>query len=77
MIVVVRVRIRVEAGGGVTGTVALACGGYEAETPQLMVPAKFMEELGYQLPKHAVEAEFDTARGPLKVWVVPGGCRFK
>ena len=42
-----------------------------------MVPAKFMEELGYQLPKHAVEAEFDTARGPLKVWVVPGGCRFK
>lgn len=75
MIVVVRVRIRVEADGGITETAALACSGYEAETPQLMVPAKFMEEFGYQLPKHAVKVEFDTAGGPLTMRAVPSGCK--
>ena len=47
MIVVVRVRIRVRADGGVTETAVLACSGYDAEAPQLTVPAKFMEEFGY------------------------------
>jgi len=65
--VVVRVGIRVEAGGKVIEAVSLACSGYETKAPQLMVPVKLAEELGCWPPKHAIEAEFNTVGGPLKV----------
>jgi len=66
MIMVVRVRIRVKV-SRVAKTVALACSGYEAKAPQVMIPAKFAEELGCWPSKRAIEAEFDMAEGPLKI----------
>lgn len=71
---VVRVKLRVKAGESTLETIALANSGYETETPQLLVPIEFARELGYWPPKSMIETEFDTAGGPLKVWIVPGGC---
>ncbi|MEM0481923.1 MAG: hypothetical protein QXM16_03420 [Nitrososphaerota archaeon] len=69
-----RVKLRVKAGEKTLETIALANSGYEAETPQLLVPIGFARELGYWPPTPGAETEFETAGGPLKVWVVPGGC---
>lgn len=71
---VVRVRLKVKAGEEILETIALANSGYEAETPQILVPIEFARELGYWPPRSEIETEFETAGGPLKVWIVPGGC---
>jgi hypothetical protein len=69
----VRVRLRVEAGGRVREVVALVNSGYEADTPQLMVPIGLARELGlWPPPPDAREELFDTAGGPVRVWVVRG-----
>jgi len=75
MIVVLTLGIRVETSGRAAETVALACSGYEARDPQLMVPVKPAEELDYRRPKRALEAEFVMAEDLLKVWVVSRGCK--
>ena len=46
----VRVRLRVEVGGRVREVVALVNSGYEADTPQLMIPARLARELGLWPP---------------------------
>lgn len=57
-------------------TSALANSGYEAETPQLLVPVKLAELLKLWPPKEGIEeSEFETAGGPLRVWIAPGACR--
>ena len=66
----VRVRLRVEAGGRVREVVALVNSGYEADTPQLMVPIGLARELGLWPPPSDAREEFvDTAGGPVRVWV--------
>jgi len=69
--VAVRVRLRVERGARSLEVVALVNSGYEADTPQLMVPVSIARGLGvWPPPLEAREEVFETAGGPLRVWVL-------
>jgi len=53
-------------------TSALVNSGYEAETPQLLVPRRLALELGlWPPPEDAQLLEFGTAGGPTRVYLVP------
>jgi len=76
--VAVRVRLRIERGGIAREVVALLNSGYEADTPQLMVPAGLARELGiWPPPPDAKEDLFDTAGGPVRVWIVRSAAKIK
>jgi len=66
----VRVRLRVKRGGRAVEVIALVNSGYEADSPQLMVPVEVARSLGLWPPIAAREEVFETAGGPLKVWVL-------
>jgi len=72
--VAVRVRLKLRRGDRVLETPALANTGYEAETPQILVPKLVAEILGYWPPPVEAETVFETAGGPLRVWVIPRAC---
>ncbi|MEM0460165.1 MAG: hypothetical protein QXZ31_09895 [Thermofilaceae archaeon] len=66
----VRLVIRVREGG--VEEVALLNSGYEAPTPQLMIPVSTARKLGLWPPTaDSREADVDTAGGPLRVWYYP------
>ncbi|MGC8850506.1 MAG: hypothetical protein ACP5K1_03895 [Candidatus Bathyarchaeia archaeon] len=68
----VRLRLRLKVGSLSKKVVALVNSGYEADTPQLLIPANLAKELGlWPPPSEAVETFFNTAGGPLKVWILP------
>jgi len=75
--VVVRVKLRLWRGDRVLETSALANSGYEAETPQILVPRVVAETLGLWPPPPGAETIFETAGGPLHVWVIPRACNAK
>lgn len=55
----------------VENVVALINNGYEADTPQLLVPIGFAKDFGlWPPPLNAREEVFETAGGPLRVWVL-------
>ncbi|MCS7139542.1 MAG: hypothetical protein N3F04_00065 [Candidatus Nezhaarchaeota archaeon] len=75
---VVRVKIRIESSTSRVETAALANSGYEAETPQIMVPIQLAKSLNLWPPHEAFwETEYETAGGPLRVWVASGACRVR
>lgn len=74
---VVRVKIRVRTGNRIADVIALANSGYETETPQLLVPVRFAEVLGMWPPQGAMREEYQTAGGPLNVWIYPHACKVK
>ncbi len=65
-------RVRVKVGSRVEEAPALANSGYSSETPQLLVPVELARRLGLWPPEGAEETVFETAGGPLRVWVLPG-----
>ena len=66
----VRLRIRIRRGSRKVETVALLNSGYEAPSPQLLVPISTAEQLDLWPPKPTARIEdYDTAGGPLRVWV--------
>jgi len=66
----VRIRLRLRRGGLAREVVALVNSGYEADTPQLLVPVSLARELELWPPgPSALEATFETAGGPLRVWI--------
>jgi len=66
----VRIRLKLKRGELVREVVALVNSGYEADTPQLLVPVGLARELGLWPPgPNAFETTFETAGGPLRVWV--------
>jgi len=72
----VRVRLRLERRARSLEVVALVNSGYEAGTPQLMVPISIARELGlWPLPPEAREDVFETAGEPLRVWIVRRAAR--
>lgn len=72
----VRVRLRVEREGSAREVVALVNSGYEADTPQLMVPVSLARELElWPPPPGAKEDVFDTAGGPVRVWIARRAAR--
>ncbi len=66
-----RVKSRLEQGREVV-TVALVNSGFEADTPQLLIPMKLARELGLaeRLLDARVEA-YGTVGGPIRVYVLP------
>ena len=71
-----RVRLRIVVDDKVIETSALANSGYEAETPQVLVPIKLAQILGLWPPREGFEeTEYETAGGPLRVWIVPRACK--
>jgi len=68
---VVRVRIKLNVDNNIIETIALANSGYEAETIQILIPIPLAEELGLWPPDKKYETIFDTAGGPLRVWIYP------
>jgi len=74
----VRVKLEVARGDKVIGVIALVNSGYEADTPQLMVPIWLARELGlWPPPPKALEDVFETAGGPLRVWIVRNAARVR
>ena len=66
----VRVKLRIKRNSKIVDTVALVNSGFETPTPQLLVPIPIAELLEFWPPKeNALVLEYDTAGGPLQVWV--------
>ena len=66
----VRIRLRLRRGSVVLEVVALVSSGYEADSPQLLIPVGLARELGLWPPgPEMIETTFETAGGPLRVWI--------
>jgi hypothetical protein len=76
--VAVRVRVRIARNGKEIVASALANSGYESETPQVLLPIEAAEILNLWPPeKNIEETVFDTAGGPLRVWVASRAVKVK
>ncbi|MET1101201.1 MAG: hypothetical protein ABWW69_01795 [Pyrodictiaceae archaeon] len=73
----VRLRIVVVRGERRIETIALLNSGYEAPTPQLLVPVEAARALGLWPPSGAYEVELDTAGGVLRAWLYPRACKVR
>jgi hypothetical protein len=74
----VRVRLKISREGRSLEVIALVNSGYEADSPQLMIPLQIARELGlWPPPQGSIERVFETAGGPLRVWVIRGAARVK
>ena len=66
----VRIRLKLRRGNLEREVIALVNSGYEADTPQLLVPTGLAREIGLWPPgPDALETTFETAGGPLRVWI--------
>lgn len=75
---VVRVRVKLSRDDKEIETSALANSGYESETPQILVPIKLAEQLGFWPPTtYLEESVFESAGGPLRVWIAPKSVKVK
>ncbi len=74
----VRVRVRIARNGKEIVASALANSGYESETPQVLLPIEAAEILNLWPPEKILEETvFDTAGGPLRVWVASRAVKVK
>ena len=65
----VRLKIEIRSGDKIAEEIALLNSGYEAPTPQLLIPISTARKLGLWPPtQEHREVEVDTAGGPLRVW---------
>ncbi len=64
-------KILIKRGNREYEAIALVNSGYEADTPQLMIATNMAKELSLWPPQQAMESTFETAGGPLKVWIFP------
>jgi len=71
LLMAVRLKLRIKVGGESGEEVALLNSGYEAPTPQLLIPISLAAKLGLWPPKGAPEVTLDTAGGPLRAWFFP------
>jgi hypothetical protein len=70
--VAVRLRLRIRVRERVTEEVALLNSGFEAPTPQLLIPISTAKALELWPPTgESKELIVDTAGGPLRVWFYP------
>ena len=67
----VRLRLRIRVDEKSVEVVALLKSGYEAPTPQLLVPVDVARTLGLWPPEGAREVVLETAGGPLRAWFYP------
>ena len=67
----IRIRIRIRVGEKIIEDIALLNSGYESDTPQILIPINIGEKLGlWPPPKDTREYIFETAGGPLRVWLI-------
>ena len=72
MAVRVRLRIRCLRTGREVSTSALVSSGYEADTPQLLIPRRLAHEAGlWPPPEDAYLVEVGAASGPVRNYLVP------
>jgi hypothetical protein len=69
--VAVRLKLRIRVGDKVVEVVALLNSGFEAPTPQLLIPIDTAKALGLWPPEDAREVILETAGGPLRAWFYP------
>ena len=67
----VRLKLKVRVGDKVVEVVALLNSGFEAPTPQLLIPIDTAKALGLWPPEDAREVVLETAGGPLRAWFYP------
>jgi len=68
----VRIKLRLRRGEKEKIVVALVNSGYEADTPQLMIPIALAREFDLWPPsENTRELVYETAGGPLRVWFIP------
>ncbi len=67
----VRLKLRIRIGNKAIETIALLNSGFEAPTPQLLIPISIAKALGLWPPEDAIEVTLETAGGPLKAWFYP------
>ncbi len=75
----VRVKLRIRIGDKEVDVVALANSGFETDSPQLLVPRNFIvrNNLEPLLPSNPLTLEYDTAGGPIVMYVYPYACTVK
>ncbi|MGB9730182.1 MAG: hypothetical protein ACPL1B_10010 [Thermoprotei archaeon] len=66
----IRLKIRVRS-SKIVDMIALLNSGYEAPTPQLLIPIDIAKALELWPPENAIEVTLDTAGGPLRAWYYP------
>jgi len=67
----VRLKLRIRVDEKSVEVIALLNSGYEAPTPQLLVPVDVARTLGLWPPEGAREVVLETAGGPLRAWFYP------
>jgi len=70
LVVRVRVRLKARLSGSTVETIALANSGYEAPSPELVIPAPLADELSLNMAD-AVEELYEMASGIARVMRVP------
>ena len=73
----VRLRLLLSRRGISVEVVALLNSGYEAPTPQLLIPVNLARSLGLWPPEGATEVLMDTAGSPLRAWLYPRAATMK
>ena len=72
----VRVRVKIELEGKSVETIALVNSGFEADTPQILVPIKMLLRSGIELSRLPGEnVEYGTAGGLITMYVARRVCR--
>lgn len=67
----VRLKLRIKVSDKVIDAIALLNSGFEAPTPQLLLPIDTAKALNMWPPEDAREVVLETAGGPLRAWFYP------
>ena len=67
----VRLKLRIRVNNRVVDVIALLNSGFEAPTPQLIIPINTAKTLGLWPPEDACEVVLETAGGSLRAWFYP------
>ncbi|MEM3571105.1 MAG: hypothetical protein QW589_04155, partial [Candidatus Bathyarchaeia archaeon] len=71
----VRIKVEIIVEEKSLETIALLNTGYEAETPQALIPIEAAKLLSLWPPIDAIESIYETAGGPLRIWINPRKCK--
>lgn len=73
----VRLRLLIRRNNIAIDAIALLNSGYEAPTPQLLIPINLARSLDLWPPQNALDVVLDTAGGPLRAWLYPKAAKVK
>ncbi len=74
---VVRVRVKISVNDKSVETSALLNSGYETEMPQILIPIPLAKILNIWPSSNVYESTYETAGGPLRVWICRKNCKVK